>query len=127
MAKPDLKSPELYTEIPSLRWPAICITGAGLWMIQCFLDFTIDREEDAWAALGFFPVTVLIFIGTLKFYGKRLEDRERWREARYVAWLRKPLPVPSAPDWAWLEQVSEKELEQELRYDPTQEADRLAR
>jgi hypothetical protein len=69
-------------------------------MVECFLDFTVDREEDAAAALIVFPLFVGAFYLALRFYRNRIAQRQQWRDNREMQWwLTRDLPELEITDW----------------------------
>ena len=84
--------------MPRMKWPLIWLTVSAILMVECFLDFTVDREEDAAAALTVFPFLLVGFALSVRYYRSRIAQRQQWREDREMAWWLSdlpPLPDPS--------------------------------
>jgi len=110
------KDPAVAAGIPSLKWPHIWVAITGYLLIACISDFTvgIDSKADAIAALIMLPLCVLFFLAALGFRKHRIAQRQQWREARYIEWLRKPWPAPAVTDWDKFElEAAERVVEEE--------------
>jgi hypothetical protein len=91
--------PAVAAGIPSMKWPLAWLALTTYIMLACFIDFTIDREEDWLAAFMTFPFCALFFVAALGYYRHRIRQREQWRQRRFIEVLHRYWPPPVATDW----------------------------
>lgn len=108
------KNPAVAAGIPSLKWPLIWLALTGYLVLASIIDFTVDREDDWLAALYSFPFCVFFFLAALGYYKHRIDQREQWRHARFIEWLRRPWPPAPVTDWEKFElEAAERVAEEE--------------
>ena len=78
--------------MPRMKWPLIWLTVSTVLLVECLLDFTVDREEDAAAALMCFPFLLVGFALSVRYRRRRVAQRQQWRDDREMAWWLKDLP-----------------------------------
>lgn len=96
--------------IPSLGWPRVWVLLTGYALVSNVFEFTFHTNNDA---LTVFPFMAGIFWLAVRWYRQRLTQREVWRNQRFLAWLRKPLPPPVVVDWEKFEDKVARKVKRE--------------
>jgi hypothetical protein len=91
--------------IPSLGWPLSWLGLLGFACVVSCIGLASGDLDAVASILVYGPTTWAV---KRLYYDRRIAQREAWRQARFLHWLRSDLPAPQTTDWAKFERDAEK-------------------